>query len=39
MVTTLLGMATPPETLHACDALAMAICHLQSRRLRELTGT
>ena len=39
MVTTLLGMAKPPETLHACDALAMAICHLQSRRLRELTGT
>jgi len=39
MVKTLLGMAKPPETLHACDALAMAICHLQSRRLRELTGT
>jgi crossover junction endodeoxyribonuclease RuvC len=39
MVTMLLRMEKSPETLHACDALAMAICHLQSRRLRELTGT
>lgn len=39
MVTMLLGMQTAPDTLHACDALAMAICHLQARRFRELTGT
>ncbi len=39
MVTALLRMAEAPASLHACDALAMAICHLQSRRLRELTGT
>ncbi|HEY5493647.1 MAG TPA: crossover junction endodeoxyribonuclease RuvC [Candidatus Anoxymicrobiaceae bacterium] len=39
MVTMLLRLPEPPETLHACDALAMAICHLQGRRLRELTGT
>lgn len=39
MVTTLLRMSGPPDTLHACDALAMAICHLQARRFRELTGT
>jgi len=38
-VTALLRMAEAPASLHACDALAMAICHLQSRRLRELTGT
>lgn len=37
MVTTLLRMDEPPATSHACDALAMAICHLQSRRMRELT--
>jgi crossover junction endodeoxyribonuclease RuvC len=39
MVTTLLRMKEAPASLHACDALAMAICHLQSRRFRELTGT
>lgn len=39
MVTMLLRMSEPPRTLHACDALAMAICHLQARRFRELTGT
>jgi crossover junction endodeoxyribonuclease RuvC len=39
MVTTLLRMPEPPDTLHACDALAMAICHLQARRFKELTGT
>jgi crossover junction endodeoxyribonuclease RuvC len=38
MVVALLGMKDQPATLHACDALAMAICHLQSRRIRELTG-
>lgn len=39
MVGALLGMKTPPSPLHASDALALAICHLQSRRLRELTGS
>lgn len=39
MVCALLGLKEQPATLHACDALAMAICHLQSRRLKELTGT
>ena len=39
MVTMLLKMPEPPKSLHACDALAMAICHLQARRFRELTGT
>jgi crossover junction endodeoxyribonuclease RuvC len=39
MVTMLLKMSEPPDTLHACDALAMAICHLQARRFKELTGT
>ena len=38
MVCALLGLKEQPATLHACDALAMAICHLQSRRLKELTG-
>ena len=38
MVGALLGLKEQPATLHACDALAMAICHLQSRRLKELTG-
>lgn len=39
MVKTLLGMDKEPATDHASDALAMAICHLQSRRFQELTGT
>ncbi len=39
MVVALLGMKSPPSPLHASDAMAMAICHLQSRRLRELTGS
>jgi crossover junction endodeoxyribonuclease RuvC len=39
MVKMLLKMPEPPKTLHASDALAMAICHLQARRFRELTGT
>lgn len=38
MVCALLGMSEQPPSLHACDAYAMAICHLQSRRMRELTG-
>jgi len=39
MVGALLEMKNPPSPLHASDALALAICHLQSRRLRELTGS
>jgi crossover junction endodeoxyribonuclease RuvC len=39
MVGALLDLKEKPSSLHACDALAMAICHLQSRRLKELTGT
>jgi crossover junction endodeoxyribonuclease RuvC len=39
MVTVLLRLPEPPQPLHASDALAMAICHLQGRRLRELMGT
>ena len=39
MVGALLGMKSPPSPLHASDAMAMAICHLQSRRLQELTGS
>lgn len=38
MVGALLGFAKPPESLHACDALAMAICYLNFRRLQEKTG-
>ena len=39
MVTMLLAMPEPPRSLHACDALAMAICHLHSHKIRRLTGT
>ena len=39
MVGVLLGMEHPPSSLHACDALAMAICHLHMRKMKELTGT
>lgn len=35
MVCSILKMKDAPETLHATDALAMAICHLQSSRLNE----
>lgn len=35
MVGALLGIGEPSGSLHACDALAMAICHLNSRKLRE----
>ncbi|HXN05615.1 MAG TPA: crossover junction endodeoxyribonuclease RuvC [Nitrospiria bacterium] len=36
MVTRLLGLAAPPETDHAADALAAAICHYNSSRLESL---
>jgi crossover junction endodeoxyribonuclease RuvC len=39
MVCALLQISEPPGTLHASDALAMAVCHLQSRRYKELTGS
>jgi len=39
MVKALLRFDTAPASLHECDALAMAICHLNSRRIREKTGT
>jgi crossover junction endodeoxyribonuclease RuvC len=34
MVGTLLGLPEPPTPDHAADALAVAICHLQSARMR-----
>jgi crossover junction endodeoxyribonuclease RuvC len=39
MVGALLGLGDPPDSLHACDALAIAICHLHHRRLKEKTGS
>jgi crossover junction endodeoxyribonuclease RuvC len=33
MVRTLLGLAAPPESDHASDALAVAICHAQTVRV------
>lgn len=38
MVVALLGLSDPPASLHACDALAIAICHLHMRRIKEMTG-
>ncbi|MBU1672523.1 MAG: crossover junction endodeoxyribonuclease RuvC [Actinobacteria bacterium] len=38
MVGALLGTRDLPSSLHECDALAMAICHLHSRRMAGLTG-
>lgn len=39
MVEALLKMKGSPATSHASDALAMAICHLQSVKFREMTGS
>ncbi|MBK5092874.1 MAG: crossover junction endodeoxyribonuclease RuvC [Actinobacteria bacterium] len=39
MVGALLGLGSPPKSLHACDALAIAICHLHMRGLKEKTGS
>jgi crossover junction endodeoxyribonuclease RuvC len=36
MVRLLLGLDAPPQPLDAADALAVAICHLASRRARDL---
>ena len=38
MVQVLLNMEYLPEPLDASDALAVAICHVNSSRLRDLTG-
>lgn len=38
MVRALLGLAEVPHPDDAADALAIAICHLHSARLRELSG-
>jgi crossover junction endodeoxyribonuclease RuvC len=35
MVTRLLGLASPPESEDAADALAIAICHLHTRATRD----
>ena len=34
MVSTLLGMSTVPQPDHAADALAVAICHIHSSKMR-----
>ncbi|SNR66123.1 Holliday junction endonuclease RuvC [Humidesulfovibrio mexicanus] len=39
MVAQILGVRNPGWPLDASDALAVAICHLNERRLRKLTGT
>lgn len=36
MVRMLLRLATPPEPLDSTDALAVAICHLNNRRMRAM---
>jgi len=38
MVGRLLDLKSPPDSEHASDALAVAICHLHSARIRELTN-
>jgi crossover junction endodeoxyribonuclease RuvC len=38
MVKLLLSLDSPPEPADASDALAVALCHLQNRRMRELTA-
>lgn len=39
MVGALLKFAEPPRSLHACDALAMAICHINSSGIAARMGT
>lgn len=39
MVATLLGLAAPPRPADRADALAMAICHLSSARLRRAAAS
>ena len=38
MVTRILGLAEPPGSSHAADALAVAICHALAPPLLRLTG-
>jgi crossover junction endodeoxyribonuclease RuvC len=38
MVKLLLALDAAPEPVDASDALAVALCHLQNRRMRELTA-
>ena len=38
MVAQILGVKKPDWALDASDALAVAICHLNERRMRKLTG-
>ena len=38
MVKLLLGLRSAPSPHDAADALAVAICHLHSAKMRELTG-
>jgi crossover junction endodeoxyribonuclease RuvC len=38
MVAALLGLAAPPESDHAADALALAICHSNNVRFRPQNG-
>ncbi|MEK6683996.1 MAG: crossover junction endodeoxyribonuclease RuvC [Nitrospirota bacterium] len=38
MVGRLLDLKSPPDSHHAADALAVAICYLHSARIRELTN-
>ncbi|MBI3994460.1 MAG: crossover junction endodeoxyribonuclease RuvC [Nitrospirae bacterium] len=38
MVGRLLNLKTPPDSHHAADALAVAICFIHSARIRELTS-
>ena len=38
MVSVLLGLEQPPQPSDAADALAVAICHINASRVRELAG-
>ena len=38
MVAQILGVKKPEWALDASDALAVAICHLNMRRMRKLSG-
>ena len=38
MVSRLLALKTSPDTHHAADALAVAICHIHSAKIRTLSG-
>jgi Holliday junction resolvasome RuvABC endonuclease subunit len=38
MIGRLLNLKSPPDSHHAADALAVAICYLHSAKIRELTN-